>query len=140
MARCGRKPLAEAAVEHLSGSEHAKRRLMMILKTMRQELTIPEACEELGIGESRFHAMRKQWLQESLQLLEPRPVGRRPGGSRRLDDEDANQLECRISDLERELVVSHVRRQIGEALPHLLKPSARAKKGGRRPRRRRPAK
>ena len=139
MARCGRKPLAEAAVEDLSGSEHAKQRLMMILKTMRQELTIPEACEKLGIRETRFHAMRKQWLQESLQLLEPRRVGRRPGGSRVLDDGEVEHLERKVSELERELVVCDVRRQIGELMPHLIKPT-KAKKRGRGTSRRRHAK
>ena len=140
MARCGRKPLAEAAVEHLSGSGHAKQRLMMILKTMRQELTVPEACAKLGIGETRFHAMRKQWLQESLQLLEPRRVGRRPAGSRVLQEGDVEQLEQKVLELKRELVVCDVRQQIGEALPHLIRPPAETPKKGRGMSRRRHAK
>jgi len=140
MARCGRRPLAEAAVEQLSGSAHAKQRLMMILKTMRQELTVPEACEKLGIGETRFHAMRKQWLQESLQLLEPRRVGRRPAGSPVLEEGDVAQLERKVLELERELLVSDVRRQIEQTMPHLIKHPGKTKKRGRGTNRRRHAK
>jgi transposase InsO family protein len=39
---------------------------------------VPEACRRLGIGESRFHDLRGAWLQEALELLEPRPLGRPP--------------------------------------------------------------
>ena len=76
MARKGRKPLATGHVERLSGSELAKLRLTTLLQTLRGELTVPEACARLEIGESRFHALRNQWLQEALELLEPRPLGR----------------------------------------------------------------
>lgn len=75
--RAGRKPLAAGHVVHLSGSELAKLRLTTILETMQGKLTVAEACARLGVGESRFHALRNQWLQEALALLEPRPLGRR---------------------------------------------------------------
>jgi len=57
-----------------SGSKRAKIRLEMILKTRMGEPTVEEACQRLGIGESRFHALRNQWLQEALELLEPRAL------------------------------------------------------------------
>ena len=78
MARTGRKPLAAGHVDHLQGSDHARLRLKLILECMLGKITVPAACEQLGIGEARFHAMRSQWLQESLELLEPRRTGRPP--------------------------------------------------------------
>ena len=78
MTRMGRKPLATGHVDRLQGSEPAKQRLTVLLETLRGELPVPEACARLGIGESRFHALRGAWLQEALELLEPRPLGRPP--------------------------------------------------------------
>lgn len=78
MARTGRKPLAAGHVEHLEGSPHARLRMQLILECMQGLKTVSEACEQLDIGESRFHALRSQWLQEALELLEPRPIGRPP--------------------------------------------------------------
>lgn len=72
----GRKPRMLGHVDALSGSEHAKTRLRAFLKTLAGELKVSEACQELEIEESRFHAARQEWLRESLQLLEPRAVGR----------------------------------------------------------------
>ncbi len=73
--RVGRKPLATGHVNTLAGSTRAKDRLRVFLQTLRGELTVPKACEELGLSESQFHWVRGQWLQEALELLEPRPLG-----------------------------------------------------------------
>ena len=53
MARKGRKPLGAAHVERLDGSPLAKRRLALVLQTMRGELTVSEACRVLSICESQ---------------------------------------------------------------------------------------
>jgi hypothetical protein len=63
-------------LETLGGSEHAKTRMTVFLKTLQGELTVVEACQILHIEETRFHAARKEWLVESVQLLEPRRMGR----------------------------------------------------------------
>ena len=55
MARAGRKPLGAAHVERLEGSLLAKQRLTLILRTMRGELTVSEACRVLSICPSRDH-------------------------------------------------------------------------------------
>jgi transposase-like protein len=120
MARKGRKPLGAAHVEHLSGTRLAKRRLEMILKTMRGEITVEEACHALSIGESRFHALRNRWLQESLELLEPRPTGR----PRQLPEvpsaEEVAALESEIERLRQELVVAEVREEVARVMPHVV--------------------
>lgn len=74
--RVGRKPLVTGHVDTLAGSTRAKDRLRVFLETLRGELTVPKACEELALSESQFHWARGQWLQEALELLESRPLGR----------------------------------------------------------------
>jgi hypothetical protein len=113
MAQTGRKPLAAGHVEHLQGSHHARLRLKLILECMMGHLTVPAACEQLGIGEARFHAMRNQWLQEALELLEPRRTGRPP---KQLTTgellERVAQLEGEKRDLEQQLRLSEAREQV----------------------------
>jgi transposase-like protein len=75
-ARTGRKPAGPQIAERLEGSPSAKQRLEVILETITGHLTVSEACEQLGIGESRFHDLRHQTLQATLEALEPRPPGR----------------------------------------------------------------
>ena len=58
MATAGRKPLGAGHVDQLSGSERAKLRLATILNTLRGELKVADACQQLGVCQSRFFAMR----------------------------------------------------------------------------------
>jgi hypothetical protein len=140
MARTGRKPLAAGQVEHLRGSDHARLRLKLILECMLGNLTVSAACEQLGIGQARFHAMRNQWLQEALELLEPRRTGRPP--QRLASDEllaRVAQLETEKRDLEQQLRLSEAREQvvaITAATSPSLSPVSVKKTERRRPRRR----
>jgi transposase-like protein len=138
--RKGRKPLAAGHVAHLSGSELAKQRLAMILKTMFGQMTVAEACEKLGVCESRFHALRNQWLQEALALLEPRRVGRPP--IRQVESDETRQiaeLEATVEELARQVEVAGIRREIAQILPHVIKTAEPpGKKTAARPRRQRP--
>ena len=113
MTRRGRRPLATGHVERLSGSALAKLRLQAILKTLRGEWTVLEACQRLGVGESRFHALRQQWLQEALELLEPRPVGR----PRKASPASMDEREAEVEQLRAQLHLADVRRQIEAVLP-----------------------
>ena len=128
MARKGRKPLATGHVERLSGSERAKRRLATILRTITGELTIVEACTELGVSQSRFHALRHEWLQEALELLEPRPLGRPPIASPPVDGDQLAELLAEKEDLQRQLHVAEVRREIAAVLPQVGTAPGRAPK------------
>ena len=131
MGRKGRKPQGTQHVERLSGSESAKQRLTTILETLRGELTVPEACARLGIHESRFHALRNAWLQEALDLLEPRRLGRPP------QTVDVAELLSRLqtsetenATLRQQLLAAEVRRELAEALPHVVRASDEAPKKG----------
>ena len=120
MARRGRKPLGAAHVERLGGTQLAKRRLELILKTMRGELTVGEACHALSIGESRFHAMRNQWLQESLELLEPRRAGRPPKLAETSTAEEVRALELENQQLRQQVLTAEVRERLARVMPHVL--------------------
>lgn len=123
MTRVGRKPWTTGHVDKLGGSQRAKQRMRAILKTLSGEWTVPQACTSLGLHEAHFHALRQQWMQESLQLLEPKPVGRPPQAS----EVAADSAQQRIEQLERELALATARREVAE----VLAVSAAAKKGAR---------
>lgn len=114
MSRRGRKPMALAHVQHLDGSAHAKQRMTMLLLTLQGSCTIAEACDELELSESRFHALRHCWLQEALQLLEPRTPGRKPRS--REEQREVQRLQQQIGQLRRELALARARCEVLETL------------------------
>lgn len=128
MARRGRRPLATGHVESLSGSQRAKQRLEVILGTVTGELTIAEACATLGVCQSRFHALRHEWLQSALELLEPRPMGRPPKASPPADGAQLAELLAEKEELKRQLHVAEVRREIAAVLPHVMRAPVEAPK------------
>jgi hypothetical protein len=113
MATAGRKPLGAGHVDQLSGSERAKLRLATILNTLRGELKIADAFQQLGVCESRFFAMRQHWLQEALELLEPRSAGRPPKSQ---VDPRQVELEQTNAQLEQQLLEAQVRRDVEQIL------------------------
>ena len=135
MTRRGRKPVGTGHVERLAGSEAAKLRMLTFLETLEGEITVPEACARLGIGATRFHALRGAWLQNALALLEPRRLGRPPQAV------DVSELLSRLQTLEaqnetlrQQLTAAEVRRDLANVLPHVLHPVApRPKKGATHP-------
>lgn len=137
----GRKPMGPALVEHLDGSERAKRRLEVILETIAGRLTIPEACDRLGIGPAMFHRLRIRALEASLAQLEPRAVGR-PARRGNPQEVQEAQWQRREAELEAELHLAQVREEIAHVLPQLVREEKPAGKKtthtGHRPRRRRP--
>lgn len=72
----GRKPMGIEQVEQLPGSAAAKLRLEVLLANLAGELNVEQACAALGLHKSRFFELRKRWLQESVEALEPEPAGR----------------------------------------------------------------
>jgi transposase-like protein len=125
MSHPGRKPLTLAHVHKLDGSERAKQRMTVLLKTLEGQCTVSQACQELGISESHFHALRDQWMQGSLALLEPRPLGRPP---RAAPADETSTLRERVAQLEHELALAQLRRDVAEIVGHGTEP----KKGAAR--------
>ena len=134
----GRPPKGLAHVDSLPGDRTSKKRMKVILATMAEGLSVPEACDRLGIGESRFHELRHQALTAMLEGLAPRPVGRPPMPPE--EDEEVSRLKGRIGWLEEELELSRVRTEIAMWNPTLLRDpiSLAPKKKGSSPKTRKP--
>lgn len=110
-ARIGRPPSGVEIVESLEGSELAKARLKTILRTIAGELTIPQASHELGICPSRFHVIREETLQHSLQSLEPKPSGR-PSSAGCCKSGEQAELRAQLDQSEQELALANVRLEL----------------------------
>src|SRR3990172_1220493 len=121
MKRVGRKPQGAALVKPLTGSAHAKQRMTLFMQTLRGECTVEAACGELGIGPSRFFAQRAAWLQEALELLEPRSPGRpsKPEAVAALGEMAA--LRERIEELEARAAAVEVQAELARTMPHVLR-------------------
>lgn len=116
--RLGRKPLTTGHVDHLYGSARAKDRMRMFLETLRGEITVLAACEQLGLSEAQFHHARHVWMQESLEALEPRKLGRPP---KQVDAAELARrcaaLEAEVEKLRGQLRGAEVREEIASILP-----------------------
>ena len=115
--RVGRKPLSTGHVDHLCGSTRAKDRLRIFLETLRGVLTIPDACQLLELSEAQFHHLRHTWLQESLESLEPRRVGRPPKQEDAADlTRHCAQLATEVQQLRVQVQGAQVREEIARIL------------------------
>jgi hypothetical protein len=118
-ARTGRKPVGPQIAERLEGSPAAKQRLEVILETIAGQLTVPEACQQLGIGKSRFHALRNRTLQVTLEALEPRPLGR-PAKPTVPEPTEVNTLQAEVRRLRGELELAQVQLTLAHIHPALI--------------------
>ena len=119
-------------VEHLPGSDQAKRKLRIVLETIADRKSVQEACQELGIGKTAFHEMRARLLEEALGLMEPRPPGR-PRHTVSAGEDRVVQLEAEVRRLRTEVDIAHVREEILLAMPGVFQPA----KAGRKKKRKR---
>jgi hypothetical protein len=132
----GRPPEGVNHVDRLEGPEELKERLRVILETLTGACSIPQACERLGISESRLHDLRREALEGALGALMPRPAGRPastlpPGAEREAD------LELRVKELEVDLQAALVRTELALAMPHLFEGGSKKKGSHRRKKSRR---
>lgn len=102
-----------------AGSAEAKHRARVILEALRGDLTVEEACEEMGVSEARFYQLRDRFVAEGVTGLEP-GLGGRP---RKAPPEDAalQALQARVERLELELKAAQLREQIALVLPRLAR-------------------
>lgn len=136
MAR-GRPPLGAGHVERLEGSPLSKQRLALIVRTLAGELTVDEACAQMGVSPAQFHRLRERALEGALAALAPGTPGRPPVAEPPPPSRIA-ELEAEVRDLKIDLRASQLREEIAVLMPHLLRPapSAASKKKPRRRRRR----
>jgi transposase-like protein len=115
-----RPPDGVKSVHRLEGPEALKQRLEAVLKTLTGELSIAEACERLGVGEARFHMLRKQALQGALEALRPAPAGR-PPHAEAPEAARIRELEEQVRELKFDLRASLVRTELALTMPHLMR-------------------
>ena len=114
----GRPPEGPNLVNNMDGSDPAKDKSRIILGTVTGEWSVEDACRELGIGKTAFHAMRKRALQAMVDELEPKS----PGRPRKDPDEESelDQLRREVFELRFMQRAAQVREQIALTMPHLL--------------------
>ncbi len=113
-------------MDRLDGPEDLKWRLRVLLDTLAGRVSVAQACEELGVSESRLHELRRQALVGALGALMPKPAGR-PVTSETTTPREKD-LEARIQELEVDLQAALVRTELALAMPELF----RSKKNRRR--------
>jgi hypothetical protein len=94
--------------------------MMLFLQTLSGECSVGEACAALGICESRFYEQRGQWLQASLELLEPRLPGRPPKAGSPVASEEVRDLRTRVRELEAQAAALEVQAELACSLPHVV--------------------
>ena len=114
----GRPPKGPRLVEGLEGSQGAKAKLKVILETITGEVTIGEACEDLGLKEAMVHVLRKQALEGALGALEPKPLGR-PRKEVEAVSTEGEKLQREVAELRRKLRSAEIKVEL-EASIHSL--------------------
>lgn len=120
MSKRGRPIKGTDKIESLQGSADAKHRLKIIMQSVSGELTIEEACNELGMEKSAFYRMREKALSGALSSLEPKEVGR-PRTQQSEDQEYIEDLEAAMQVMRIELEASRIREELAISMPHVLK-------------------
>jgi len=117
--RSGRPPKGLKHVDDLSGDAASKERLRVILATLSGEVSLAEACAQLGLSETRFLELRRRTLAGALSAAAAgspgRPAGEPPAAATR-----EAELEREVKELKQELVMAEVRTEIALVNPKLL--------------------
>lgn len=120
----GRRPSGPDLVDRLTGSERARERVKVVLRTVAGDLRVRDACRELGLSEQRFDELRAQALQAAVSELEPKPAGRPPRVASPAADE-LERLRRRVAESEAEVRAAAVRAELAAVLPPRRGPGKR---------------
>lgn len=115
--RIGRPGKGVGHVDKLSGSEHAKERLRVILEVTGGNVTRKDGAASLGLSERSYRYLRDRALAGALESLEPRPPGR-PRKS--VPEQEAVDAQARIQELRIELELAMLREEIALLMPELV--------------------
>jgi hypothetical protein len=118
----GRPPQGPKLAEKLDGSAAAKERLQVILETLAGARSIPDACAQLGVGETRFHELRKTVLAAAAAALEPRPAGRPTLSPPAPSHQELTALQAQLTEMKIQLEAAQIRAELALVMPHLFKP------------------
>lgn len=117
----GRPPARIA--DHLAGiagPDDARERVRVVLEALAGETTVADACARLGVGESRFHELRRQVLEGAVAHVTTGSPGR---PARHKDPASARERELldRIAELELVAEAARVRTELALTMPQILK-------------------
>jgi hypothetical protein len=115
----GRPNKALGHVDDLNAGELEKSRLKAILATITGELSVQDACAQLGIRPARFAELRQHALQGACDSLAPK----KPGRPRRHDVEDDQRvvaLEAENMRLGQELRTAAIQAELALAMPDII--------------------
>ena len=126
----GRYPAGSEYVEKVEGSELAKERGRVLLEMQAGRLRLQEACELLGVRETRLHQLRHAAMQGWVQSLEPGVPGR-PGLAATPEAERIGELEQQLAQKDLELQEALVRAEVALILPQ--RSAVEPEKKGQRP-------
>lgn len=126
----GRYPAGSEYVEKVEGSALAKERGRVLLEMQAGRLRLQEACERLGVRETRLHQLRHAAMQGWVQNLEPGIPGR-PGLATTPEAERIRELEQLLAQKELELQEALVRAEVALILPQRV--ASEGEKRGQRP-------
>jgi hypothetical protein len=135
----GRPPKGAEHALSVEGSDEAKERLALILRTVSGEVTVSQACAQLQVSEAHFHRLRERALQGAAAALESKPVGRPHSEPPSAEATTVTELQEQVRELELQLMASHVREELALVMPQVLRPTpeeARKKKRARQRQRR----
>jgi hypothetical protein len=96
----------------IQGSDTARERVALVLKTFSREQQFQEAAAELGVTPQRLHEIRHQILEAAIAAVEPKPVGRPPQPPPDPNLARIAELEQRIRDLTVEREVGYLREEL----------------------------
>ena len=111
----GRPPKKSALVDAIAGPEETRERLRVILATVSGELTIPQACEKLKIGETRFYDLRAQALEAAFKGILPKEPGR-PAKEETPEQARLNEMQKRLDAMELELKTAKIKAELTQAM------------------------
>jgi len=112
----------------------------VILASLTGVMTVEEACRELGVGEARFHVLRREALEGALSAMAPKRTGRPPTPEPSTEARQLTELQQEIEHLKLDLYAARVREKLALTMPHVLHDpggSEPSEKKSRRPRKRR---
>jgi hypothetical protein len=95
----------------------AKERATVLLEMLAGKLRLQEACQQLGIRETRLHQLRQVALQGLVHSLEPGLAGR-PRGTLSAEAERIAELEAAFAEKSLALQQALVRTEVALILPH----------------------
>lgn len=126
----GRYPAGVEYLDKLDAAAEDKARLKAIFDTLYGQVRLLEACEQLGIRETRFHQLRERALRGALDAIRPRLAGR-PRVRETPADERIRELEQALAEKELELQAALVRAEVALIVPGRVE--SPVEKKGRRP-------